>query len=26
LPARTLRERMPFRESEYRGKFLSLYK
>jgi len=26
LPARTLRERMPFREAEYRGKFLSLYR
>jgi len=26
LPARTLRERLPFRETEYRGKFLALYK
>jgi asparagine synthase (glutamine-hydrolysing) len=26
LPAGTLRERLPFRETEYRGKFLSLYK
>jgi asparagine synthase (glutamine-hydrolysing) len=26
LPASTLRERLPFRETEYRGKFLSLYR